>query len=313
MAKERRQRDVIIIGGGLAGLTAALYAGRMNLSVLVLESALVGGQIVNATAIENYPGFAAIKGSELVDSVQQQAEHFGAVIDEFDGIQRVDLNAQPKVIETDSAVYEAGAVIIASGMMRRKLVLPEVSRYEGKGIHYCELCDGYMYDGKTIAVIGGGNAAVDAANFLTKYAHRLYVIHRSESLQADEISKKRLLSHPEVEVLLNTELQALHGDGHLDAVDVVDKKTSMARTLPVDGVFVNIGVVPNTEMFREVLQLDAAGNVVAGEDCRTNVPGVFAAGDVRTKPIRQLTTAAADGTVAALLAEKYLNQLKEEK
>jgi len=313
MAKELRQRDVIIIGGGLAGLTAALYAGRMNLSVLVLESALVGGQIVNATAIENYPGFAAIKGSELVDSVQQQAEHFGAVIDEFDGIQRVDLKAQPKVIETDSAVYEAGVVIIASGMMRRKLVLPEVSRYEGKGVHYCELCDGYMYDGKTIAVIGGGNAAVDAANFLTKYAHKLYVIHRSESLQADEISKKRLLSHPEVEVLLNTELQELHGDGHLNAVDVVDKKTSVTRTLPVDGVFVNIGVVPNTEMFREALQLDAAGNIVAGEDCRTNVPGVFAAGDVRTKLIRQLTTAAADGTVAALLAEKYLNQLKEEK
>ena len=313
MAKELRQRDVIIIGGGLAGLTAALYAGRMNLSVLVLESALVGGQIVNATAIENYPGFAAIKGSELVASVQQQAEHFGAVIDEFDGIQRVDLNVQPKVIETDSAVYEVGAVIIASGMMRRKLILPEVSRYEGKGIHYCELCDGYMYGGKTIAVIGGGNAAVDAANFLTKYAHKLYVIHRSESLQADEISKKRLLSHPEVEVLLNTELQALHGDGHLDTVDVVDKKTSVARMLPVDGVFVNIGVVPNTEMFQEALQLDAAGNIVAGEDCRTNVPGVFAAGDVRTKPIRQLTTAAADGTVAALLAEKYLNQLKEEK
>ena len=313
MAKELRQRDVIIIGGGLAGLTAALYAGRMNLSVLVLESALVGCQIVNATAIENYPGFAAIKGSELVDSVQQQAEHFGAVIDEFDGIQRVDLKAQPKVIETDSAVYEAGVVIIASGMMRRKLVLPEVSRYEGKGIHYCELCDGYMYDGKTIAVIGGGNAAVDAANFLTKYAHKLYVIHRSESLQADEISKKRLLSHPEVEVLLNTELQELHGDGHLNAVDVVDKKTSVTRTLPVDGVFVNIGVVPNTEMFREVLQLDAAGNIVAGEDCRTNVPGVFAAGDVRTKPIRQLTTAAADGTVASLLAVKYLNQLMEDK
>lgn len=313
MAKERRQRDVIVIGAGLAGLTAALYAGRMNLSVLVLESALVGGQIVNATAIENYPGFASIKGSDLVDSVQQQAESFGAVIDEFDGIERVDLAAQPKIIETESAVYEAGAVILASGMARRKLALPEAGRYEGKGIHYCELCDGHMYQGKTIAVMGGGNAAIDAANFLTKYAKKLYVIQRSGSLRADASSQQRLMAHPEVEILLDTDIRALQGKEHLEQAVVFDKKAGQEKTLPIEGIFVNIGVVPNTELFRGTIELDAAGSIVAGEDCRTNVPGVFAAGDVRTKLIRQLTTAAADGTVAALLAEKYLNHLKEEK
>ena len=311
MVKERRYRDMIIIGGGLAGLTAALYGGRMNLSVLVLESGLVGGQIVNAVAIENYPGFASIKGSELVASVQQQAEAFGAVVDEFDAIERVDLKAQPKVIETESCIYEAGVVILASGMTRRKLPLPEEVKYAGKGVHYCELCDGHMYQGKTIAVMGGGNAAVDAANFLTKYAAKLYLIQRTANLRADEISQRRLRSHAQVEILLDTEIKALYGENHLQELDILDKVSGERKRLPVDGLFVNIGVVPNTKLFEDVVNLEPDGRIVAGEDCKTNLPGVYAAGDVRVKPIRQLTTAAADGTVAALLAEKYLESLKE--
>ena len=312
MSKEIRQMDMIIIGGGVAGLTAALYGGRMNLRVLVLESALVGGQIVNATAIENYPGFASIRGSELVASIQQQAESFGAVVDEFDGIVRLDLAAQPKIVETESAVYEAGVVILASGMTRRRLPLAEEAKYSGRGVHYCELCDGHMYQDQTIAVMGGGNAAVDAANFLTKYAKKLYLIQRSDSLRADEISQQRLKAHAQVEVLLDTEIQALYGEDHLETLAVLDKRSGEVRELPVDGLFVNIGVVPNTDMFRDMVELDKAGRIVAGEDCRTNLPGVYAAGDVRVKPIRQLTTAAADGTVAALLAEKYLEKLKEQ-
>ena len=311
MAKERRCRDMVIIGGGLAGLTAALYGGRMNLSVLVLESGLVGGQIVNAVAIENYPGFASIKGSELVASVQQQAESFGAVVDEFDAIERVDLRAQPKVIETESYIYEAGVVILASGMMRRKLPLPEEARYAGRGVHYCELCDGHMYQGKTIAVVGGGNAAVDAANFLTKYAAKLYLIQRTANLRADEISQQKLRSHAQVEILLDTEIKALHGESRLQELELLDKASGERRPLSVDGLFVNIGVMPNTQLFEGTVNLDAGGRIVAAEDCQTNIPGVYAAGDVRTKPVRQLTTAAADGTVAALLAEKYLESLKE--
>ncbi len=311
MAKEVRQRDMIIIGGGVAGLTAALYGGRMNLRVLVLENGLVGGQIVNATAIENYPGFASIKGSELVESIQQQAEKFGAVIDEFDAIERVDLAAQPKIVETEGFVYEAGVVILASGMTRRKLPLAEEAKYSGRGVHYCELCDGHMYQDKVIAVMGGGNAAVDAANFLTKYASKLYLIQRSGSLRADEISQQRLRAHANVEILLNAEIEALQGDGHLEALELLDKVSGEKQSLPVDGLFVNIGVVPNTSLFEGVVELDRDGRILAGEDCQTNVPGVYAAGDVRVKPVRQLTTAAADGTVAALLAEKYLEKLKE--
>lgn len=308
MTKERRTKDVIIIGAGMAGLTAALYAGRSNLSTLVLENAIVGGQIANAVDIENYPGFTSVSGSDLMATVQQQAENAGAEVDEFDMIERVDLTGTPKIVETQSCIYEAKAVIITSGMERRKLPLKEEPKYSGRGVHYCELCDGHMYQGKTIAVMGGGNAAVDAANFLTKYASELYLIHRS-ALRADKISQDKLYANPKVKVLLETEVRALHGEGKLTSITIYDKAKGEESELPVDAIFVNIGVVPNTHLFEGQVKMTESGRILAGEDCRTNLPGVFAAGDVREKEIRQLTTAAADGTTAALLAEKYIESL----
>lgn len=308
MAKEHIHKDVVIIGAGIAGLTAALYAGRMNLSVLVLENGIVGGQIANATGIENYPGFLRVSGRELIATVQQQAESFGAVVDEFDTTECVALGTAPKIIETAEYIYEADTVIIASGMNRRKLPLPEEQTYANRGVHYCELCDGHMYQDKVIAVMGGGNAALDAANFLTKYARKLYLIHRSQ-LRADEVTQERLRSNPKAELLLETEIKALHGDGRLSSIDVLDKASGKMRSLDVDGLFVNIGVVPNTALFTEELTL-SEGRIPAGEDCRTEIAGVFAVGDVRAKEIRQLTTAAADGTTAALLAGKYIDQLR---
>lgn len=308
MVKKRIHKDVVIIGAGMAGLTAALYAGRMNLSVLVLENAIVGGQISNATGIENYPGFMKVTGRDLIETVQAQAEHAGAVIDEFDIVEKVSLKATPKIVETAEYIYETDAVIIASGMNRRKLPLPEEVIYANKGVHYCELCDGHLYQDKVVAVMGGGNAAVDAANFLTKYAKKLYVIHRSR-LRADEVSIQRLQRNLKVEILLETEIKALHGEGKLTSLVLLDKASGIEEELPVDGLFVNIGVVPNTELFAEDLPLKD-GRILAGEDCRTAIPGVFAAGDVREKEIRQLTTAAADGTIAALLAGKYIEQMR---
>ena len=308
MTKERRIKDVIIIGASMAGLTAALYAGRSNLSTLVLENAIVGGQISNAVGIENYPGLLNVSGSDLIATVQQQAENAGAEVDEFDMIERVDLKGTPKIVETQSCIYEAKAVIITSGMERRKLPLKEEPKYSGRGVHYCELCDGHMYQGKTIAVMGGGNAAVDAANFLTKYASELYLIHRS-ALRADKISQDKLYANPKVKVLLETEVRALHGEGKLTSITIYDKAKGEERELPVDAIFVNIGVVPNTHLFEGQVKMTESGRILAGEDCRTNLPGVFAAGDVREKEIRQLTTAAADGTTAALLAEKYIESL----
>ena len=305
MAKETIQKDVVIIGAGMAGLTAALYAGRMNFSTLVLENAIVGGQIANATGIENYPGFLSVSGSDLIQTVQQQAENFGAVIDEFDAIEKVTLEGMLKRVETEGAVYETPVVIIASGMSRRKLPLAEEAKYAGRGVHYCELCDGHMYQDKIIAVMGGGNAALDAANFLSRYAKKLYLVHRSK-LRADEVSQKRLRENPKAEILLETEIRALRGEGKLESIEIFDKKAGEARELAVDAIFVNIGVQPNTALFTGQVEINEKGHIVAGEDCRTNVPGVFVAGDIREKEIHQLTTAASDGTTAALLAEKYI-------
>ena len=305
MAKEHIEKDIIIIGAGMAGLTAALYAGRMNLKTLVLENSLVGGQIATAADIENFPGFERVSGMELIGTLEKQAMDFGAEIDEFDRIERVDLKSTPKIVETETYIYETPVIIIASGMSRRKLPLAEEAKYAGRGVHYCQLCDGHMYQDKIIAVMGGGNAALDAANFLSRYAKKLYLVHRSK-LRADEVSQKRLRENPKAEILLETEIRALRGEGKLESIEIFDKKAGEARELAVDAIFVNIGVQPNTALFEGQVEINEKGHIVAGEDCRTNIPGVFVAGDIREKEIHQLTTAASDGTTAALLAEKYI-------
>ena len=310
MEKTSIKKDIVIIGAGMAGLTAALYAGRMNLKTIVLENALVGGQIANATGIENYPGFMKVSGSELIETVQKQAESFGAEIDEFDTIERLELQNKIKIVETANYFYETPVVILATGMNRRKLPLAEEPKYANRGVHYCELCDGHMYQDKIISVMGGGNAAVDAANFLTKYATKLYLIHRSQ-FRADEVSQERIRKNPKVEIMLETEITKLFGDTRLRKIEILDKKTQATKILDVDAIFVNIGVEPNVSLFKDQVKLSERNHVLAGEDCRTNIEGVFAAGDIREKEINQLTTAASDGTTAALLAEKYISRLKE--
>ena len=310
MAKEHIKKDIVIIGAGMAGLTAALYAGRMNLRTMVLENSLVGGQIATAADIENYPGFHKVSGMELIGTLEAQAKNFGAELDEFDIIQRVDLKSTPKIVETETYIYETPVIIIASGMNRRKLPLPEEPHYFNRGVHYCELCDGHTYQDKIIGVMGGGNAAVDAANFLTKYASHLYLIHRSQ-LRADKSSQDALYANKKVTVMLETEIQHLVGDDRLTALELLHKDTGKTETLPMDGLFVNIGVLPNTDLFAHQLALTDSGYIAADENCRTEIPGVFAAGDIREKEIHQLTTAAADGTTAALHAEKYLASLRK--
>lgn len=308
MEKVTVKKDIVIIGAGIAGLTAALYSGRMNLDTIVLENAIVGGQIANATGIENYPGFMSVAGKDLIETVQKQAENVGAVIDEFDVIERLELQNKVKLVETANYIYETPVVIIASGMNRRKLPLAEEAKYANRGVHYCELCDGHMYQDKIISVMGGGNAALDAANFLTKYASKLYIIHRSQ-LRADEITQEKVKSNPKIEIMLDTEIKKLFGDTRLKRIEVFDKETQTSKILDVDAIFVNIGVEPNNHLFKDQVKLSERGHILAGEDCRTNLEGVFAAGDIREKEIHQLTTAASDGTTAALLAEKYIRSL----
>ncbi|MBQ9479777.1 MAG: FAD-dependent oxidoreductase [Selenomonadaceae bacterium] len=310
MSKKTIAKDVVIIGAGISGLTAALYSSRLELSTGVLENALIGGQISSAARVENYPGLESIGGNELASRVMWQAQKYGAKVDEFDEVERCELDGSKKYVETANYMYECDAVIVATGQHRRKLGLPEEGRFANRGVHYCEVCDGHMYGGKVIAVAGGGNAAVDAANFLTKYGSKVYLIHRSE-LRADESSQQKLFANEKVEVMLQTRIVKLIGESRLRQAEVLDGATGTARLLDVDGLFVNVGVEPNVELFREQLKVDERGFIVAGEDCKTNLAGVFAAGDVRTKEFRQLTTAAADGTVAALQAEKYIRSLRK--
>ena len=309
MSKTEIAKDVVIIGAGIAGLTAGLYAARLELKTLILENALVGGQISSAANIENYPGIPNIGGNKLSTLVMQQAQSFGAEVDEFDEIERVELDGPMKLIETANYCYKTKAVILATGQHRRKLGLAEEDRFANRGVHYCEVCDGHVYQGKVIAVAGGGNSAVDAANFLTKYGEKVYLIHRSE-LRADESSQQRLFDNPKIEVILQTKIAKLLGDNRLRQVELLDRTTESSRLLEVDGLFVNVGVELNVELFRDQIKLNERGFVIAGEDCRTNLDGVFAAGDVREKEFRQLTTAAADGTIAALQADKYIRQLE---
>lgn len=312
LPKLQKPLDVLIIGAGIGGLTAGLYAARMKLTTLILEDELVGGQIIDAYGIENYPGFLQIRGSDLIEKIQEQTLAAGAQIDEFDQITQVQLSDEKKRIETNSTIYLPKSVIIAAGMKRRQLPIPEEKQFRGRGIHYCELCDGHLYQDQNIAIVGGGNAAVDAANFLDKYAKKIYIIHRSPKLTASTLAQERLYNNPKVEFLFQTQITQAFGQSALEAVRVENTSSNVQKTLDVNGIFVNIGVEPRTQLYKNDIALAKSGHIIAGETCETNIKGVFAAGDIRTKPIRQLTTAAADGTVAALLAEKYIAEKGKE-
>lgn len=304
MDKKEKTLDLLIIGAGPAGLTAGIYAGRLKLKTLILEDELVGGQIKDAYIVENYPGFNSISGSELIDKIQEQAINCGVEIDEFDKILSVRLTDNEKIIETKSYIYKPKAVIIASGSKKRELPIPEEKKFHGNGIHYCELCDGSLYEGKHIAVVGGGNTAVGAANFLSKYAKKVTLIHKRDHLRADKKSQEELFNNKKIEILWNSKIKQAIGNERLEAVIVENEKE--AYKLELDGIFAYIGLTPRTDLYKDYLKLDNYGNIEAGESCETNVKGVFAAGDVRTKVFRQLTTAVSDGTAAALMAEKYI-------
>jgi thioredoxin reductase (NADPH) len=313
MNKPEKSLDVLIIGAGVAGLTAGIYAARMKLKTLILEDELIGGQIKDAYVVENFPGFDQIKGSDLTERMQEQALHAGVRLDEFDRIITVNLTAQAKTVETKTTLYRPAAVIIAAGMKRRELAVPLEGKLRGRGIHYCQLCDGHLYNGKTVAVVGGGNGAVGAANFLDKYANRIYLIHQLPDLTADDLTARaKMFNNSKITYLPNTKVVAASGDQTLNALVLENVLTAEITDLPLDGVFIQIGSVPNTALYKNQITLDQLGYIVADETCATNIPGVYAAGDIRTKPFRQLTTAVSDGTVAALQAEKYLQSQKDQ-
>lgn len=308
MAKDIKELDLIIIGGGPAGLTAAIYAGRAKLDTLLLENMILGGQVRNSYTIENYPGFKSIEGGKLADLIQEQAAECGAVIDEFDLIQNIYLSDEEKIIETETYIYKPKAVIIATGAVPRKLPIKGENEFTGKGIHYCAVCDGAMYEGKNIAVVGGGNSALEEALFLTKFAEKVYLVRRYDYFKGEQSVIDEVFNHPKIKVLLNQDMIEAKGENFLNSVVLKNTISGEISELNVEAVFGYIGTEPKTSDIKDYLNLTEQGYIITDEDMQTNIKGVYAAGDVRDKKFRQITTAVADGTIALLNAEKYILQ-----
>lgn len=298
---ETRQADLIIIGAGTAGMTAAIYAQRAGKQAIMLEALSYGGQIINSPDVENYPGMAHVSGFDFATALYEQAKGLGAEL-RFEKALSIEERDGHKVVKTAKTEYECKAVILAIGAKNRPLGLEREQSYIGRGISYCATCDGMFYRGKVVAVNGGGNTALEDAAYLADICETVYLIHRRDAFRGDEKDVEKLRNKPNVVFVLNSTIKELQGEDRISAVVVEDKFTKETRTIQVDGLFIAIGQMPDNTAFAEWVTLDAGGYITAGEDCRTGTPGIYTAGDCRTKSVRQLTTAAADGAIAALAA-----------
>jgi thioredoxin reductase (NADPH) len=302
-------RNLIIIGSGPAGYTAAVYAARANLEPLMFEGAVTaGGALMNTTEVENFPGFRdGIMGPDLMENMRAQAERFGAQII-TDDVESVSLEGPVKTVtDAEGNTYQARAVILAMGSAYRELGLPDEKRLSGHGVSWCATCDGFFFRDQDIAVVGGGDSAVEEATFLTKFARSVTIVHRRGELRASKIMAQRALDNPKISFAWNSEVAAIHGDAKLTGITLRDTRTGETRELPVTGLFVAIGHDPRSDLVKGVVDLDADGYVlVEGRSTRTNVPGVFAAGDLVDHTYRQAITAAGTGCAAALDAERFL-------
>jgi thioredoxin reductase (NADPH) len=298
--------DVVVLGGGPAGLTAAMYASRARLSTVLVERNFPGGQMMMTENIENFPGFEGGPGMDLSEVIRKQAEKFGMQTINTE-IERVDLLGLEKILyTTDKKEIRTKTVILSLGARPRQLGVPGEMEFLGRGVSYCAVCDGAFFKDKKLAVIGGGDTAIEDSVFLTRYASSVYIIHRRDRLRAQKIIQERALAHPVIKVSWNTVVKSIGGGDMVDHVVLENVATREESKLSVDGVFVLIGNDPNTKMLEGQINLDDMGYIITDEEMRTNVPGVFAAGDVRKKLLRQVVTACADGAVAATVAEKYI-------
>ena len=307
-----RRYEVVIIGGGPAGLCAALYAGRGLLKTVLLERGVPGGELLNTEWIEDYPGFKKIKGRELAQAMTEHAKEFGAEIrqENVESIIRRD-DGLFAVATTAGSVYEAPAVILTAGGTPNKLGVPGEAEYAGRGVSYCAVCDGAFFKGETIAVVGGGDAAVEEADYLTRYANRVYVIHRRDEFRASRLLQERLFANPKIEVIWNKRvLELVGGPSGLTSIELVDTVTGARSMVAATGCFIFIGFSPNTGLVKQHFTHDASGYMITDERMMSSIPGLFAAGDLRVQLTRQITTAVGDATTAAIAVEKYLTDLK---
>ena len=297
--------DTIIIGAGPAGLTAAIYLKRASKKVLVLEALNYGGQIINTLDIENYPVEEHISGFDFATKIYNQAKNLGAEIKFEKAVEIIDGN--PKIVKTDKNNYEGKTVIIATGSENRKLGLEREEDLVGSGISYCATCDGAFYKDKIVAVVGGGNTALEDALYLTDVAKKVYLIHRRDSFRAENATVDILKERNNIEFVYNSNVTKLNGDDHLESIEVTDNDGNQ-KEIEIDGLFVAVGRIPETENFAKIIDVDKSGFIIASEDCHTNIDGIYVAGDTRVKNVRQLVTATSDGAISATEAIKYINE-----
>lgn len=298
--------DLVIIGGGPAGLTAGLYASRARLNVLMVERLAPGGQVLNTDWVENYPGFPeGISGFELVDRMRAQAEKFGLQIENEEAL-HLDLLGAKKRIKTNKGLHEARTVILACGATWKKLGIEGEALLAGKGVSYCATCDGPFYRDQDVAVIGGGDTAAEEAIFLTRFARKIYLVHRRDQLRATKVLQERAIAQEKIEFIWDTIPLRILGQDGVEGIEFQNVKTKEIFRKAVQGVFIFIGTIPNTQLFKGKVTLDKEGFVITDDTTRTSVPGVFAAGDIRSKPWRQISTAVGEGATASFLAEKYI-------
>jgi thioredoxin reductase (NADPH) len=307
--------DVVVIGAGPAGMTAGLYAGRSMLKTVVLERGAPGGELLNTEMIEDYPGFEHIQGWELAQKFAAHAEKFGANIQTANAerVKRVD-DGSFETVTDGGDVYRSPTVIITAGGTPVKLGIPGEAEYAGKGVSYCAVCDGAFFREQVIAVVGGGDAACEEADFLTRYASKVYLIHRRDEFRASKIIQKRVFENPKIEVIWDSAVTEIHGDdvGLVNRLTLQNTRTGDVSELAASGIFVFIGFKPNTGIIADHVEHDAAGYVITDWNMQTSIPGLFAAGDVRVQLTRQVTTAVGDATTAAIAAEKYLTALRKD-
>ncbi len=300
--------DLLVLGSGPAGLAAAIYAARSKLDTIVIDEGMVGGQVTSTYTILNYPGTnGAIRGLDLVENMKRQAVGFGAKIHDLKEILEINLEGPEKHVKTEDSDYYAKVLIIATGSRPRKLPAEGEREYYGRGIHYCAMCDGALYQDTNLIVVGGGNSAAEESVFLTRYAKKVTIVSRYDQLRASKSIQEEVFKNPEINVIWNSEVKKVSGRNFVDKVEIENVITKEKTELDVDGVFVYIGMEPRTELFNGKLKLDDYGFIVTDEDMKTNISGVFAAGDVREKNVRQIVTAVSDGAIAGIMAEKFIN------
>lgn len=303
--------DVVILGGGPAGLSAAIYASRGAVSTALIDISMMGGQPSNYLELENYPGFPIIGGYDLMEKFEEHADKFGVQKFPMQEIEKIDLTSAPKLIVTKEGEFRAKSVIIACGAQPMKLGVPGEKEFVGRGVSYCAVCDGAFYKGKVVAVVGGGNAAVEEAMYLTKFADKVYLIHRRNELRADKIVQERAFKNEKLEFVWDSVVKEIKGDELVHTAVLENVHTKEHSNLAVDGIFPYIGMVPNIENISGQVEQDAGGFILTDETMKTSIEGVFAVGDIRKTPLRQVITAASDGAVGAVYSVKYVESLKD--